>query len=293
MTFKPRQKKPRPTSHSTDAKLALTVFTTPQFLPRAEPKPTAGTSEIPPIYGPTPGGEVQGDPEGSPLHWSEIVSRARTLEGTPILGVPYLKQRLSRGLRQLKAAGEVERVKWGLYRLNPATPPVGQVLSELLRRVERLTEALSAPRSDVPPWLIEVQWYALRDRFKDAALGVERELMKAGTHLKLPTAVRVIESSDGQAANRRVEVRFQAETSESMDPVTRAHIEHLRDSRLRGVTVKSAREATPEPEKSVRGSGPGAQPSSRSKRRRTPTRRRAASVRPRRGQPARGASRRT
>ncbi len=279
MTFKPRPEPTRLPPRSSDANLVRAVLTSPGVLPSSQP-------------------------EGSPFRWSEIVAGACVLARPPPQSVAYLKQRLVRGLRQMAATGEVERMGWGRYRLRPLSPTALELLSELSTRVACLKSALTASPSTVPPWLAENEWYFLRDRFKDVALGVERELMKAGRALELPTTVRVTEGSDGQPANRRLEVRFQARMIEGADSVARAIAEGASDSRIPGVTsppVQIARitmgpRAGPRasgPERPVRMSGPSARQASRSTRRQTPTRRRAASPRPRPGRPARAASRST
>ena len=279
MVFKPRPKATRPQRRSTDALLVRTVLTSPGVLPSSQP-------------------------EGSPFRWTEIVSGAMKLNESRATTLPYLKQRLVRGLRQLKGAGEVEQVGWGVYRLKPQSPSALELLSALSTRVECLTRALAAPPTAVPPWLAENEWYYLRDRFKDVALALERELVRAGQTLELPTTVRVLEAADEQPANRRLEVRFRARMIESADSTLKAIAENASDSRLPGgppgpvqvarVTMGPPSEGgAPGSGKAATESGRAGRRASRSTRRRTPSRRRAASGPLRRGRPARAASRPT
>ena len=266
MTFKARPKAKLLRPRTTDATLVRTVLTGPVIATTAQP-------------------DGARQPEWSPFRWTEIVSGAIKLEGVTTAHVPYLKQRLSRGLRQMIAIGEVEQVGRGLYRLTPTSLPVPILLSKLADRAEKLTRALEAG-STVKPWVAVNEWYALRDRFKDTALAVERELLRAGRKLELPTAVRAVEG-DGQPANRRFEVRFQGRMIEGIDESTKEFIERAQDSGLsraperpdrmtvlivRPPAGQASRKAAGVPS----GSALGAPPSSRSKPRRTPSRRRAA-----------------
>jgi hypothetical protein len=276
MPFKPRPKQPRTKRPSHDATLVRGVFTSPGVLPSTQP-------------------------EGSPFRWTEIVSGGMKLESSGDASrLPYLKIRLARGLRQMKATGEVEQVSRGMYRLRPQALSAPDLLAVLATRMDYLSRALTALPSGLNLKLAENEWYFLRDRFKDLALAVERELTRAGVTLELPTTVRVIEGSDGQPANRHLEVRFRTLMIEGADSTIRAMAESASDGRFPALSTARIEQAQtffgppppgtkPTTEPSTGGSGLSARPAIRSRQTRTPSRRRAASAHPRRARPVRAA----
>jgi len=184
------------------------------------------------------------------------------------------KVRVLKGLHELEATGELRQIARGVYQLKPGSPSAIETLAGLVDQASRLKEAL-ASRDTNPRWLPVQEWYSLRDRFKDAALAIERELSQAGGKLDLPTVVRVIDG-DRPPADRRFEVKFQARSSESLHPSTKSFIERAQHSRLNrpgpnrpdkftwAIVRLPAKEAQ---------AGPSRPPSPRSKARRNPNRR--------------------
>ena len=201
-------------------------------------------------------------PAGSPFSWSDLVQLG---EEALLRERPYVKLRVSRGLRALQKTGKVEKIG-KLYRLAREAkggPTQAYLGLELLgESIDLMKQALASLDDESRRGLVGATWDFLRDRFKDAALAVELELRRAKIPIEHSLSVRHIEGPDGKPANRRVLVQFEAASIEGWDWIDKRNaLAALQRGFFRPPLSPQA--------------APGGRPSPRSGGRRTPSRPRA------------------
>ena len=130
-------------------------------------------------------------PTNSPFSWSDLVRAGEERIGER----PYVKLRVSRGLRALQKTGQVEKVG-KLYRLADDGEKALAYLDLLGESISLMKQALESLNDESRRGLVGAAWEFLRDRFKDAALKVELELRRARIPLERPLSVRPIEPPD-------------------------------------------------------------------------------------------------
>ena len=104
-------------------------------------------------------------PTNSPFSWSDLVRAGEERIGER----PYVKLRVSRGLRALQKTGQVEKVG-KLYRLADDGEKALAYLDLLGESISLMKQALESLNDESRRGLVGAAWEFLRDRFKDAAL---------------------------------------------------------------------------------------------------------------------------